>query len=289
MIRNARAEDAEGLHRLAVLLNSTNLPDESAGIEEILEHSCASFGGKIKNPFERLYVFMLEDTQTKKVIGSSQIIAQHGTPDSPHVYFQIENLTCCSKTLDQTFEQKILRLGFNSEGLTELGGLVLDPAYRHVPQKLGRSLSLVRFWFIQQNKQLFKDRLLAELLPPFNAAGESPLWRALGRHFMSLSYQEADHLSRKQKEFIETLFPSHPIYVSLLSPEAQAVIGRVGEGSQPAAHMLSRLGFKFENRVDPFDGGPHFEMLTKDLGPVEIDPDIRVVITDIPLQVEIGI
>ncbi|MEI6806386.1 MAG: arginine N-succinyltransferase [Myxococcaceae bacterium] len=276
MIRNARVGDANGLRRLAVLLNTTNLPDEPGGLEEILHHSCDSFEGKIENPFERLYLFVLEDTRTGQVIGSSQIIAQHGTPELPHVYFQIESLNCHSETLGQTFGQKILILGFNSTGVTEVGGLILDPEYRHVPQKLGRALSLVRFWFIERNKNLFRERLLAELLPPFDASGQSPLWFALGRHFMSLSYREADHLSRKQKEFIEALFPSYPIYVSLLPEEAQAVIGRVGEGSQPAAHLLAKLGFKFENRVDPFDGGPHFEMLTQDLKPVELDPEIRL-------------
>lgn len=276
MIRHARAGDVEGLQRLAVLLNSTNLPDEHAGIEEILAQSCASFEGKIKNPFERLYLFVLEDRRSKKVIGSSQVIAQHGTSDLPHVYFQIENLNCHSETLNQTFQQKILRLGFNSEGLTEVGGLILDPAYRHVPQKLGRALSLVRFWFIRQNRQLFKDRLLAEILPPFDASGQSPLWQAVGRHFTSLSYHEADHLSRKQKEFIETLFPNYPIYVSLLLPEAQGVIGQIGEGSKPAAHLLTKLGFQFENRVDPFDGGPHYEMRTQDLGPISMDPEIEL-------------
>jgi arginine N-succinyltransferase len=135
---------------------------------------------------------------------------------------------------------------------------------------------MVRFWFIEQNKNLFRERLLAELLPPFDISGESLLWLALGKNFMNLSYHEADHLSRKQKEFIETLFPSYPIYVSLLPKDAQAVIGQVGEGSLPAAHLLSKLGFKFENRVDPFDGGPHFEMLTQDLKPVLLDPAIRL-------------
>jgi arginine N-succinyltransferase len=255
------------------------LPNEPEGIGEILAHSCDSFEGKIKNPFERLYIFVLEDTRCQTVIGSSQVIAQHGTPDLPHVYFQVENLTCHSKTLGQTFEQKILKLGFNSEGLTELGGLVLDPAYRHVPQKLGRALSLVRFWFIQQNRTLFKEKLLAEMLPPFDIFGQSPLWQALGQNFMSLSYQQADHLSRKQKEFIETLFPKHPIYVSILPKEAQAVIGQVGEGSQPAAHLLSKLGFKYENRVDPFDGGPHFEMRTADLRPIDLGSEVRVELT----------
>lgn len=276
MIRRAQMGDIGGLHRLAVLLNSTNLPDEPSGIEEILLHSCLSFDQKIQNPLERLYLFVLEDRDTHQVIGSSQIIARHGTWELPHIYFQIENLKCHSETLNQTLEHKVLKLGFNSEGMTEIGGLILDPNYRHVPQRLGRALSLVRFWFIQQNKALFKEKLLAELLPPFDSQGQSSLWEGLGQHFMNLSYREADHLSRKQKEFIETLFPEGPIYISLLSAEAQAVIGQIGEGSKPAAHMLSKLGFQFEGRVDPFDGGPHFEMCTQDLPQISMDFGVQL-------------
>lgn len=276
MIRNASLNDVQALHSLAKLLNSTNLPDAPLGIEEILLQSCDSFSGKIKNHWDRLYVFVLEDTQNKKVIGSSQIIARHGTQEHPHIYFQVEHVLYQSETLKEQFEHQILRLGFNTEGMTEVGGLILDPAYRLYPQKLGRALSLVRFRFIEQHQHLFMKHLLAELLPPFDSEGQSPLWKALGSHFMRLSYQEADHLSRKQKEFIETLFPHYPVYVSLLPPEAQRVIGRVGDGSLPAAHLLSKLGFSYHDRIDPFDGGPHYEMRTEDLKPVNLDPEIRV-------------
>jgi len=268
LIRKARMSDAGALHRLAVLLNSTNLPNELSGIEEILMHSCSGFEG--------LYLFVLEDTTTRKVIGSSQIIARHGTAELPHIFFQIENLKCHSESLKETVEHKLLRLGFDFEGYTEVGGLILDPEYRHVPQKLGRVLSLVRFWFIQKHPENFQKRLLAELLPPFDALGKSPLWEALGCHFTRLSYQQADHFSRKQKEFIECLFPEYPINMALLPAEARAVIGKVGEGSKPAAHLLEKLGFRFEGRVDPFDGGPHFEMHTQDLPVINLDSDVKI-------------
>ena len=48
----------------------------------------------------------------------------------------------------------------------------------------------------------------------------------------------------------------HPIYVPLLSAEAQAVIGEVGEGSRIAFDILEREGFETENHLDIFDGGP---------------------------------
>ncbi len=261
--------DEEGLLRLARMLNTTNLPNEGQGIAEILRHSCASFEGKIENPEDRLYLFVLEDKSVGGIVGSSQIIARHGSSSLPHIYFQIETLRQHSESICETREHQILRLGFDTEGYTELGGLVLDPEYRHIPGKLGRWLSLVRLAFISEHRELFMPRLLAELLPP-QANENSPLWQAIGKNFTSLSYEQADHLSRKQKEFIEALFPHEPVYINLLPKAAQDVIAQVGEGSKPAQHLLEKFGFKFEGRVDPFDGGPHFEMLTRNLKTPEL-------------------
>jgi arginine N-succinyltransferase len=46
--------------------------------------------------------------------------------------------------------------------------------------------------------------------------------------------------------------------VTLLSREAQSVIGQVGAQTRGVEKMLRRVGFKYADRVDPFDGGPHF-------------------------------
>jgi arginine N-succinyltransferase len=43
----------------------------------------------------------------------------------------------------------------------------------------------------------------------------------------------------------------------LLDSRARLVLGRVGEETQPALNMLNRIGFKYKEEVDPFDGGPH--------------------------------
>src|SRR6185369_3251091 len=71
-------------------------------------------------------------------------------------------------------------------------------------------------------------------------------------------YREADLLSSTDKSFIRDLFPSGGIYASLLSPEAQAVIGKVGAQTRGVERMLRRVGFRYAERIDPFDGGPHF-------------------------------
>jgi arginine N-succinyltransferase len=104
----------------------------------------------------------------------------------------------------------------------------------------------------------FRDELLAELLPPLEADGTSHLWEAIGRHFTELTYREADRLSKKNKEFIKTLWPDGDIYASLLSEQAQSVIGKVGPQTKGVEKLLRRIGFRYADRIDPFDGGPHF-------------------------------
>src|SRR5204863_8000458 len=88
-------------------------------------------------------------------------------------------------------------------------------------------------------------------------------------HFTGRSYQEADRLSRENKEFIRTLFPQDPIYASLLPADAQALIGQVGPTSKPVERLLRRIGFQYAHRIDPFDGGPHFHARTEEISLVK--------------------
>ncbi len=53
--------------------------------------------------------------------------------------------------------------------------------------------------------------------------------------------------------------PKLPIYVNLLSKEAQAVIGQVHENTRPALVLLEKEGFTCRNYVDIFDAGPTVE------------------------------
>jgi arginine N-succinyltransferase len=52
---------------------------------------------------------------------------------------------------------------------------------------------------------------------------------------------------------------------TLLSDQAQRVIGAVGPQTQGVEKLLRRIGFIYADRVDPFDGGPHFIARTDDV------------------------
>jgi arginine N-succinyltransferase len=127
IVRNAQIRDLEGIHRLAHMLNTMNLPDEVDALQEVIGKSNQSFCGQIRDPFEREYLFVVEDRLTGQVVGSSQIIAQHGTRESPHIFFDVSSVERYSKSIDRLFKHQVLRLGYNYDGPTEVGGLIVDP------------------------------------------------------------------------------------------------------------------------------------------------------------------
>ncbi len=268
-IRAALLDDEAELHALAHFLNTVNLPDDRVAIREILEHSQRSFDGSIVDPRRREFVFVLRDLEKNQAVATSMIIAQLGRRGSPYIYLDVDREEKYSATLDKHFVHTVLSTRYSYNGPTEIGGLVVHPSYRSGPDKLGTLISFVRFLFIAMNRMDFRDEVLAELLPPLEPDGTSHLWEALGRHFTGLSYMEADKLSKKNKEFIRGLFPEGEIYATLLSPKAQSVIGVVGEQTRGVEKMLRRIGFRYAERIDPFDGGPHFIARTDEVSLIQ--------------------
>jgi arginine N-succinyltransferase len=271
-IRGAGTADEDALLELARHLNSVNLPNDRAHIGRLLEHSERSFRGELSER-RRKFVFLICDRESGQALGTSTIVAQLGRRDAPYIYLDVIDEEKYSSALDRHFHHTVLRIGFSYDGPTELGGLVVLPRHRSAPERLGLLISYVRFLYIATHAPLFRSQLLAELMPPLEPDGTSHLWEALGRRFTGMSYAEADLLSSENKSFIRDLFPSGMIYASLLSLEAQSVIGKVGAQTRGVEKMLRRVGFRYARRIDPFDGGPHF---IADASEVELIAKTRV-------------
>jgi arginine N-succinyltransferase len=268
VLRDVSVDDLDDLQAAAKHLDSVNLPDDRERLRQLIDISRQSFAGEIEVGARR-FVFVAVDQQRGRVVGASMIFAQHGNRRSPHIFFDVIEEERYSETLDKHFHHRLLRIGYNYKGLTEIGGLVLLPEYRHRPEQLGRLLSYVRFLYIARHRRLFCAEVVSELMPPLEPDGTSLLWESLGRKFTGLSYQEADHLSHLNKEFIRTLFPQESLYVTLLPAHVQELIGQVGPETKGVEKMLRQIGFEYAQRIDPFDGGPHFHALTDDISLVK--------------------
>ncbi len=259
LLRDAQKRDMKALRALAAVLNSVNLPNDERALAAIVDRSSRSFEGRIRDPLERSYVFVLEDPRSERVIGTSMVIAQHGTRESPCTFFHVSEREHYSSTLDRHFKHRVLSIGYHFDGPTEIGGLVVHPGDRGGPEKPGKQLSFVRFLYMAAHPDRFRPTVLAELLPPLTPAGKSLFWEACGRRFTGLEYQEADKRSRENKEFIQQLFPPVDIYATLFPPRVQRCLGAVGAETEGVRRMLERIGFRDVGRIDPFDGGPHYE------------------------------
>ncbi len=275
-IRGAVPSDEDQLLEVAGHLNTVNLPNDRDEIRGILEQAHKSFTGAIKDPRRREYVFVLVDNERKRIVGTSMIIGQLGRRDAPYIYVDVSEEERYSATLDKHFRHVVLKIGYSYNGPTEIGGLIVSPDDRKKPERLGLLISYVRFLYIKLHRDLFKDELLAELLPPLEPDGTSHLWDALGRKFTDMTYAEADRLSKKNKEFIKGLFPEGAVYATLLPQNAQDVIGKVGAQTRGVEKMLRRVGFQYAWRVDPFDGGPHFTAPTDEVALVQRTHEARL-------------
>ena len=263
-IRQSKRDDVDQVLAVAEHLDTVNLPAERSHIETILDRSVKSFAGEVPVN-EREFLFVLEDLTKRQIIGTSIIYAQHGTKRAPHIFFRVEPDERYSYTLDRYFRHQTLRIGYDYDGPTEIGGLILLPEYRGNVEALGKALSYVRFLYIRMHRSMFRDHVLSELLPPLEADGTSLLWEHLGKNFTGLTYQEADLLSKDNKEFIHALFPDDPIHTELLPQAVRAVIGQVGPDTRGVEKMLRKVGFSYAGQIDPFDGGPHFVAKTDDI------------------------
>jgi arginine N-succinyltransferase len=279
-LRSASLTDLDDLYELSQLMLFINLPPDRQIIEKKIESSIKSFTKPSEKLWENYYLFVLEDIEAKKIIGASMIHAQHGTEDEPHYYFSVSQEHKFSRTLNTGFIHGTLKLGLDTNGPSEIGGLILDTKFRKSEHKLGKQLSYVRFLYMGMNKKCFKENIHSELMPPFDNEGHAPLWEAIGRRFLNMEYHDADILSRSNKEFILNLFPADTIYLTLLPIEARNAVGKVGAETIPVKKMLEAIGFKYTNEIDPFDGGPHYRANQKDIKPIKDMFECEVLVRD---------
>jgi len=257
VIRPIALTDLGPLEALSALTGYglTTLPRDSALLRRRIRNSTRGFEKLADDdrPRGETYLFVLEDLATGKIAGTSGIVAKVGGFD-PFYAYRIETQVLESKMLNVRKEIRALHLVEEHDGPCEVGSLFLSPEYRH--SGAGRLLSLCRFLFMAQFPEYFDPEVIAEMRGVVDDNGHSPLWEALGRHFFDIDYPTADYLSMVNKRFIADLMPNHPIYIPLLPREAQAVIGKVHDQTEPAMAMLQKEGFKSRGLVDIFEGGP---------------------------------
>lgn len=231
----------------------TTLKISKVELESRIEKSMFAFRQKVGKPNGQPYVFVMEDLNSGRIVGTCSIYSKIGGFE-PMYSYEIKESHHNSDELGVYKTIQGLHLREKHDGPTEIGSLFLSPDYWGSGH--GRLLSLSRFLFMAEFKERFEKEVIAEMRGVVNKEGKSPLWSALGSHFFQIDFPKAETLTSQSKKFIADLMPKHPIYIPLLPENAQEVIGKVHENTQPALAVLEKEGFKFSQLVDIFDGGP---------------------------------
>ncbi|TVV71003.1 arginine N-succinyltransferase [Sphingomonas solaris] len=256
IVRPSRPDDLDALYDMAKLTGGgfTNLPPDRGSLKARLARSAEAFAKPEDVPGDDLYMLVLEDADSGRVIGTGQIFAAVGE-SSPFYTYRLGTLSQTSRELNRTFRAEMLTLTTDYEGASEVGGLFLHPRER--ASGLGLLLARSRYLFIALHRARFADRVIAELRGVIDEAGGSPFWDGLAGRFFGMNFQDADEFNAIHgNQFIADLMPKHPIYLAMLAETARAVIGLPHPGGRAAMRMLEHEGFRHEGYIDIFDGGP---------------------------------
>ncbi len=276
-IRAARPDDARALYDLAKLTGGgfTNLPADKATLEAKLARSEEGFSRSGEAAADDLYVFILENYETKAIRGSGQIFGQVGA-DRPFYSYRLSTLTQKSQALGRIFRNQTLSLCTDLEGSSEVGGLFLHPHER--AGGLGMLLARSRYLFIKQHRPRFGAQVIAELRGVMDQAGNSPFWDALAGRFFGMSFPQADEFNAIHgTQFIADLMPKTPIYMNMLPESARAVMGQPHPTGRAALRMLENEGFRWDCFIDIFDGGPTVTAATDAIRTVREAEWLRVI------------
>jgi arginine N-succinyltransferase len=257
IIRPIKLTDLDPLHTLSHLtgFGLTTLPRDEKLLRRRIRESLRGFEKLTDEdpPRGETYLFVLEETDTGQIVGTSGIVSKVGGFEPFYAYRQ-ESVIHESKKLGVHKQIGLLHLVEEHDGPCEIGSLFLSPDHRKDGN--GRLLSLARFLFMADHKEYFDPIIIAEMRGVVDDTGRSPFWEAVGRHFFHIDFVTADYLSMIDKKFIAELMPEYPIYVPLLPKEAQEVIGQVQDQTAPALRILEDEGFQRSGEVDIFEAGP---------------------------------
>ncbi|MAG75528.1 MAG: arginine N-succinyltransferase [Colwelliaceae bacterium] len=281
IIRPIQASDYDALHQIAIESGHgfTSLPVNEELLTKRINHSEASFNKNVSQPGDEGYLFVMEDTETGKVVGTSGIEAAVGLEDAFY-HYHLGKVVHNSRELGIYNTVETLSLCNDYTGATEICTLFLGESHRK--NNNGRFLSRFRFMFIAEHAERFSDTVIAEMRGVSDSDGRSPFWAWLEEHFFSMDFPTADYLTGiGKKVFIAELMPKYPIYVNLLSKDAQAVINKVHDKTVPALRLLEAEGFARKGYVDIFDAGPTVEANIKSIRTAVESERYQVIIGDV--------
>ncbi len=257
-VRPGRLSDLDALAQMALAARPVlhSLPHDRHELEARIALSEDSFRADVDFPGEEVYLFVLEDSATGKLLGTASIVAAAGYAE-PFYVFRNDALIHASRELHVNRKIHALTMSHELTGKSRLAGFYIDRSSTGSGDAAAHLLARARMMYMAANRRRFTPEVFSLLLGVTDEAGTSPFWEAVGRRFFGRDFAQIEIASGgRSRTFIAEVMPTYPIYVPLLPEEAQRVIGEPNAKALLSYDIHLEEGFEPDRFVDIFDAGP---------------------------------
>ncbi len=200
----------------------------------------------------------VEAAGTARPVASACVRAAIGL-QLPRYWYHVGCTVHAAPELRLFHRQRTLLLGNDHTGASELAEL--QWARDGVP--LDEQAAALRLLVdtvllaMARERERFAAELVAELPGLRDAAGQSPFWDGLGRHFFSGDPRDAEAAHGEAwRSHVAALLPRHPVIAAFLPAPAQAAIAQVAPAARLLRELLEAAGLHYGHHVRIDDGGP---------------------------------
>jgi arginine N-succinyltransferase len=257
-VRPGRLSDLDALAQMALAARPVlhSLPHDRHELEARIALSEDSFRADVDFPGEEVYLFVLEEGATGKLLGTASIVAAAGYAE-PFYVFRNDALIHASRELHVNRKIHALTMSHELTGMSRLAGFYLDRSSTGAGDAAAHLLARARMMYIAANRRRFTPEVFSLLLGVTDEAGTSPFWEAVGRKFFGRDFAQIEIASGgRSRTFIAEVMPTYPLYVPLLPEAAQRVIGEPNAKALLSYDIHLEEGFEPDRFVDIFDAGP---------------------------------
>jgi len=177
----------------------------------------------------------------------------------PRYWYHVGATVHAAGELQLFHRQRTLLLGNDHTGASELAEL----AWRRDGLSLAEQAAALRclvssaLALAVQQRAHPGEQLIVELPGVRDAAGQSPFWQGLGRHFYGGDPQDAEsRFGADWPSHVAALLPRLPVLATFLPHSAQAAIAQVADHALVLRELLQACGLRYSHHIRIHDGGP---------------------------------
>ena len=204
------------------------------------------------------HLLVTEDPASGQLLASVRLRPNIGL-SLPRFWYHVGCTVHAAAELQLFHRQRTLLLGNDHTGSSELSELVWQARDLPLAEQAAALQRVVRaaLQIAQRQRDTVGSQLIAELPGPRDAAGQSPFWQGLGRHFYSGDPLDAEaRHGADWPSHVAALLPRHPVLTAFLPDAAQAAIAQVAPRARLLRELLEDCGLRYSHHVRIHDGGP---------------------------------